>query len=136
MMSYTLVKWIGTLALISALLGCSQEDIERWANRETYEFHGTYDNQYNSDLLIFEDGIVSTRSDSQTWSRPYTVDGTQISIQVRNNSKEQREDIVMVIHGQGEVLTCSVCAMYKLSNVWTKIGYVEAKMPSMESTSQ
>ncbi|OEF92376.1 hypothetical protein ACODG7_13325 [Vibrio anguillarum] len=129
-------KSISILVLIATLQGCFQDDLERWLNRETYEFKGTYDNQFNDDLLIFEEGVVRAESETQHWSRAYSVDGNQLTIQLRNNSKEKREDIVLVIHGKGEVLTCSVCAMYKLSNVWVKTGNVEAKPSGVENASQ
>lgn len=105
---------------IGALVGCSQEDLERMANKETLSFEGSYDNQYDQRLLVFKQGLVSILKvgEEPVWQRPFQVDGSVLSIQMRQSSKEKREDLVMRIHGEGEVLTCSACARYQLSNVW------------------
>ncbi|MCE0495113.1 hypothetical protein [Vibrio salinus] len=106
------------------LTGCLKEKLDHWLNEETYLFSGTYDNQYNNDTLVFRDGSVLISSPHRALSVPYEVDGTLITIQVRNNSKEKRPDIVMRIHGDGEVLTCSACAKYNLSNIWVKVNFI------------
>lgn len=114
------------------LAGCDRESMDRFLNEETYEFSGTYSNQYNSDTLVFKDGTVIIASDSETKSAPYKVDGTNLIIQVRNNSKEKRPDLIMRIHGDGEVLTCNACAKYHLSNNWVKENYIPKVQPDIK----
>ncbi|MDC0612712.1 hypothetical protein OAP63_18430 [Vibrio sp.] len=114
------------LLCLVGLVGCD-DSLERWLNKETYSFQGTYDNQYNDDKLVFTDGEVTITSVSKSWVVPFKVDGNSLVVQVKNSSKEKRPDIEMRIHGDGEVLTCSVCGMYRLSNVWVKVNY-EPKM--------
>lgn len=111
------------VSLFSLLIGCTQDDLERMANKETFAFEGAYDNQYTPYILRFKDGTVFFQSEeaSLEWQRRYTVKDNLLHIQIRNNSKEKRDDLVMRIHGEGEVLTCSACAKYQLSNIWVRI---------------
>ena len=107
--------------LFTALLGCSEEKAERILNKETYSFIGVYENQHNGDLLEFSDATITvTKEMGETYTKPFEVDGDNLIIQMRNNSKEKREDIVMRIHGENEALTCSTCARYQLASVWQK----------------
>ncbi|TFH93184.1 hypothetical protein [Vibrio ouci] len=107
--------------LFAGLLGCSEEKAERLLNKETYSFIGIYENQHNGDLLKFSDAeITVTKERGETYTKPFEVDGDNLIIQMRNNSKEKRDDIVMRIHGDNELLTCSVCAKYQLSSTWVK----------------
>lgn len=107
--------------LFTALLGCSEEKAERILNKETYSFIGVYENQHNGDLLKFSDATITvTKEMGETYTKPFEVDGDNLIIQMRNNSKEKRDDIVMRIHGDNELLTCSVCAKYQLSSTWLK----------------
>ncbi|MGL4829577.1 MAG: hypothetical protein ACRCXG_09760 [Vibrio sp.] len=117
------VKWKWLIFIVSVLLlnGCFQEELENFANRETLAFSGVYDNPHNKDTLAFQQGVVSIHSEQQKWERPFSVEGKNLRIQIRNNSKEKRDDLVMTIHGGGEVLTCNACAMYHLSNNWIKL---------------
>lgn len=117
------VKWkrIILVLSVSVLNGCFQEDLENFANRETLAFNGIYDNQYNKDTLEFRQGVVYIQSGQQKSERPFSVEGSTVRIQIRNSSKEKREDLVMTIHGGGEVLTCSACAKYHLSNIWVNL---------------
>lgn len=103
------------------LLGCSEQDAERMLNKQTYDFVGVYENQYNGDLLEFNNAQVTLiRPEGSNFTKSFQVDGNHLSIQMRNSSKEKREDIVMRIHGKNELLTCSVCAKYQLSPTWLK----------------
>ncbi|NAW69899.1 hypothetical protein CAG54_02020 [Vibrio sp. V27_P1S3P104] len=113
---------IGML-LLSLLNGCTQDDLERMADKETFAFEGAYDNQHTPYTLKFKDGKVSFQSETANleWQRNYTVKENLLYIEIRNNSKEKRDDLVMRIHGGGEVLTCSACAKYQLSNIWVRI---------------
>ena len=106
------------------LSGCFQEQIDRLFNQDTYAFSGTYDNQHNSNTLTFKDGMVSISSSSHQWQVPYEVEGKTLSIIIRHSSMEKRDNIMMRIHGNGEVLTCNSCALHQLSNIWVKVGYV------------
>ncbi|WP_394126522.1 hypothetical protein [Vibrio hepatarius] len=107
--------------LFAGLLGCSEENAERLLNKETYSFIGIYENQHNGDLLKFSDAeITVTKERGETYTKPFEVDGDNLIIQMRNNSKEKRDDIVMRIHGDNELLTCSVCAKYQLSSTWVR----------------
>lgn len=107
--------------LFAGLLGCSEEKAERLLNKETYSFIGIYENQHNGDLLKFSDAeITVTKERGETYTKPFEVDGDNLIIQMRNNSKEKRDDIVMRIHGDNELLTCSVCAKYQLSSTWVR----------------
>ncbi|MDW6004958.1 hypothetical protein [Vibrio mangrovi] len=118
---YSVKQWL--IVILSSLVtyGCFQEDLEHWLNKETYQFRGTYENQYNADLIAFEEAKVSIHSEGRSMVVPFQVDGNFIYIQVRQSSKEHREDIVMRIHGEGEVLTCNACAKYHLSNIWVRV---------------
>jgi hypothetical protein len=107
-------------SLSMLLTGCLQDSLKRWIHSETYEFQGDYSNTTNSDVLQFKDGSVTFTSAQQSWNVPYNVDEGFVHIQVRNNSKEQRPDIVMRIHNKGAQLICSACGKYSLSNVWDK----------------
>ncbi|EGQ9890698.1 hypothetical protein [Vibrio cholerae] len=124
-----------TILILSVLLlsGCFQEELENFVNRETLSFNGLYDNPHNKDVLEFRQGVVYMHSAQQKWERPFSVDGKTLRIQIRNNSKEKRDDLVMTIHGQGEVLTCSACAMFHLSNNWVKLN-AEPQNASASST--
>lgn len=106
---------------IAALVGCSEEKAERWLNKKTYQFQGEFDNQYDDDVLSFADGqvtIIRTGKPNQT--KPFEVKDAFLTIQMRNSSMEKREDIVMRIHGQNELLTCASCAKHQLASVWQK----------------
>lgn len=110
------------LAVAATISGCSQEDLERLANRETLAFEGTYDNQYDQQLLVFKEGRVSIhqQGDEPQWQYTFQVEESLLNIRVRQSSREKRDDLVMRIHGGGEVLTCSACARLHLSNVWVR----------------
>nr|WP_167469877.1 hypothetical protein [Vibrio aquaticus] len=116
------VMILGLIGFTSlTLLGCSEQDAERMLNKQTYDFVGVYENQYNGDLLEFNNAQVTViRPQGGNFTKSFQVDGNHLSIQMRNSSKEQREDIVMRIHGKNELLTCSVCAKYQLSPTWLK----------------
>lgn len=113
---------LGLVSIVPFVLqGCSEEDAERMFNKETYSFVGIYENQHNGDLLQFSDAKVTvTKEQGASFTKPFSVDDGFVTIQMRNNSKEKREDIVMRIHGDNELLTCSVCAKYQLSPTWLK----------------
>lgn len=110
------------LAVAATVSGCTQEDLERLANRETLAFEGTYDNQYDQQLLVFKEGRVSIhqQGDEPQWQHTFQVEESLLNIRVRQSSREKRDDLVMRIHGGGEVLTCSACARLHLSNVWVR----------------
>jgi len=103
------------------LMGCSEEKTERILNNQTYSFEGVFENLYNDDLLEFKDAKVTFIKENQLdFTKPFDVDGNYLTIQMRNSSKEQREDIVMRIHGNNEILTCNACAKYQLASTWQK----------------
>ncbi|WP_159737546.1 hypothetical protein [Vibrio atypicus] len=107
--------------LSSALVGCSEEEAVRMLNKQTYQFTGVFENQYNDDLLEFSDAQVTfVREGHLDMTKPFEVKDNYLTITMRNSSKEKREDIVMRIHGQSEVLTCSICAKYQLASTWQK----------------
>ncbi|WGV98951.1 hypothetical protein QF117_01030 [Vibrio sp. YMD68] len=106
--------------LLTSIQGCFQEKIEKIANRETLSFEGVYSNQYNSNTLVFKEGVMTYQAGDQTMTREFEVDGSELFVKFRNSSKEKRDDLVMRIHGEGEVLTCSACARYSLMNFWVK----------------
>ncbi|KGY09775.1 hypothetical protein [Vibrio sinaloensis] len=111
---------VGISALM-LLVGCSEEKAVRMLNKQTYEFTGVFENQYNQDLLKFSDAQVTfIREGELNMTKPFEVKGNDLTITMRNSSKEKREDIVMRIHGQNELLTCSTCAKYQLASVWQK----------------
>lgn len=104
-----------------ALSGCSEEKAERLLNSQTYSFVGVFENPHNNDLLEFKDAKVTFITENQLdFTKPFEVKDNYLTIQMRNSSKEKREDIVMRIHGNAEVLTCNVCAKYQLSSTWQK----------------
>ncbi|UPQ89326.1 hypothetical protein [Vibrio sinaloensis] len=116
---------VANLALVAlmttTLLGCSDEQTERILNKETYEFSGVFDNLYNQDRLEFRDAYVTIiKTKGENFTKPFEVKDNFLTIQMRNSSKEKREDIVMRIHGNNELLTCSVCAKYQLASTWQK----------------
>jgi len=116
-----------------ALLGCSEEKTERMLNQETYSFVGVFENHYNSDLLEFKDAQVTfITSQGLDFTKPFEVDDDHLTIQMRNSSKEKREDIVMRIHGQSELLTCNVCAKYDMASIWLKKNFVPPAAPLNE----
>ncbi|WNJ97975.1 hypothetical protein RND59_17820 [Vibrio ruber] len=117
---YAMKSYLVVLLSSLSLYGCFQEELEHWINKETYAFQGTYENQHNTDLIAFHQAKASIQSEGKSMVVPFQVDGNFIYIQVRQSSKEKREDIVMRIHGNGEVLTCSACAKYHLSNIWVR----------------
>jgi hypothetical protein len=112
--------WL-SLSCTFLLTGCLKEQVDRWLHEETYMFKGKYDNEYNSDTLEFHDGSVRISTKEHTWMLPYEVDDGAITIKIQNNSMEKRPDIMMRMHGDGEVLTCNVCGKYSLSNTWAKV---------------
>lgn len=117
--------WISAVVLSSVasfgLIGCSEEDAVRMLNKQTYDFVGVYENQHNDDLLKFADAQVTfIKPGVPDMIKPFEVDDNALTITMRNSSKEKREDIVMKIHGQNELLTCSACAKYQLASIWQK----------------
>ncbi|OAJ94899.1 hypothetical protein [Vibrio bivalvicida] len=119
-----IVVMIGSL-ISTALLGCSEEKTERMLNQETYSFTGVFENQFNGDLLEFKDAKVTIiKEEGLDYTKPFEVEDNYLTIQMRNSSKEKREDIVMRIHGQQELLTCSICAKYQLSSTWQKRDFI------------
>ncbi|NVD08704.1 hypothetical protein FCU94_17800 [Vibrio sp. JPW-9-11-11] len=118
-------RWLVNMALFIAMTttftGCSDEQTERMFNKQTYEFTGVYDNLYNQDRLEFRDAHVTiVKAKGPDMTKPFEVNDNFLTIQMRNNSKEKRDDIVMRIHGNNELLTCSVCAKYQLASTWQK----------------
>ncbi|MEF1255065.1 hypothetical protein [Vibrio sp. M260112] len=104
-----------------ALMGCSEEKTERILNKQTYSFEGVFENQYNGDLLEFKDAQVTfIKENHLDVTKTFEVKDNYLTIQMRNSSKEKREDIVMRIHGNNELLTCNVCAKYQLASTWQK----------------
>tara|TARA_Y100001956_G_scaffold81757_1_gene100303 strand:- start:1636 stop:2040 length:405 start_codon:yes stop_codon:yes gene_type:complete len=121
-----LILWGGITATLGA---CSEEKAIRMLNKQTYQFIGVFENQYNGDLLEFSDAKVTFIRDGQLdTTKPFEVKDNYLTITMRNSSKEKREDIVMRIHGQNELLTCSVCAKYQLASTWQKRDF--APLPS------
>lgn len=115
------------------LFGCSEEKAERMLNKETYSFTGVFENQFNGDLLEFKDAKVTyINSKGLDFTKPFEVDDDHLTIQMRNSSKEKREDIVMRIHGQSELLTCNVCAKYDIASIWLKKDFVPSTAPLSE----
>lgn len=112
------------LICVGVMSGCSRDDLQRMVNKETYMFEGIYDNQYDQQLLVFKDGKVAIQDahGDAVWQRPFDLDDDELTIQMSQNSKEQRPELVMRVHGKGEVLTCSACARYQLSNIWVREG--------------
>lgn len=108
-------------AIPVALVGCSEEKAERILNKQTYSFIGVFENPFNGDLLEFKDAQVTViKEQGLDFTKPFAVKDNHLTIQMRNSSKEKREDIVMRIHGNNELLTCNVCAKYQLSSTWQK----------------
>ena len=107
-------KYSRRLFAISVLLltGCFGDD-------GTKAFNDIYVNPNNSDQLIFADQKVEIQSGGQVLTAPFTIEDDMIIIEVKKHSKEKRPEIVMRIHGEGELLSCSACAMNNLSNIWT-----------------
>lgn len=107
--------------VMMTVVGCSEEETKRLLNRETYSFVGVYDNLYNDDRLEFNNAQVTIiKAQGLDITKPFDVNDNFLTIQMRNSSKEKREDIVMRIHGDNELLTCSVCAKYQLASTWQK----------------
>jgi spermidine/putrescine-binding protein len=100
--------------LVTLLAGC-------FGDNSAAEFKGSYANQTNADKLVFANETVEIQSNGQALIAPFTIDNDMVIIDVRRNSKEKRPNIVMRIHGGGELLTCSDCALYNLSNVWSRV---------------
>lgn len=120
MIKSRLIAMITFCIVVFAVSGCSEE-AERLFNRETYSFVGVYDNLYNDDRLEFSNAQVTIiKAQGPDISKPFEVNDNFLTIQMRNSSKEKREDIVMRIHGDNELLTCSVCAKYQLASTWQK----------------
>lgn len=118
----SLLRVIVYAAVMVSLTGCFTETLTRWLNKETYDFSGTYVNEHNDDRLVFKDAVVTLSTNGTSWTLPYEVEDRVVRIQVRNNSKEKRPDIVMSIYNGGERLICSACAVVRLSNIWQKEG--------------
>lgn len=129
------VKLQRVFLMVSVVLlgGCFQEKLENFVNRETLAFNGLFDNPHNQDILEFRQGVVYIHSAQQKWERPFSVEGNTLRIQIRNNSKEKRDDLLMTIHGGGEVLTCNACAMVHLSNNWVKVNAEPQSTQSSEA---
>jgi lipocalin len=119
---------VATLVLL-LLSGCSQEDLEEMANHETLSFEGLYSNQYNGNTITFSRGVMSYRMQKHTVTRDYQVEDSHVFIKLASSSKEKREDLIMRIHGDGELLTCSTCAMYNMVNIWIKEDFVAPDTP-------
>lgn len=129
------VKLQRVFLMVSVVLlgGCFQEKLENFVNRETLAFNGLFDNPHNQDILEFRQGVVYIHSAQQKWERPFSVEGNTLRIQIRNNSKEKRDDLLMTIHGGGEMLTCNACAMVHLSNNWVKVNAEPQSTQSSET---
>ncbi|WP_047042060.1 hypothetical protein [Vibrio mexicanus] len=111
---------IGVLVVL-LVSGCLEEEIDKYVNRETYAMIGTYDNNYNDQILSFKNGVMTHQmNNGNLVSRPFRVEGKYLYVQFRNSSKEKREDLVMVIHGEGELLSCNACAKHRLASIWTR----------------
>ncbi len=118
-----LVTKIGIVLLASSSLsGCFEEPKPVVVFEEKADqFSGTYDNQINTDQLIFANDVVEIHTNGQLVTLPFTVEDDILTIEVNRSSKEKRPNIVMRIQNDGEVLTCTACALFVLSNVWTKV---------------
>jgi hypothetical protein len=109
------------IIILTALLGCSQDEKKRWTNKEAYQFVGTFENQYDDALLEFNEAkVVIIRSDGTSTTRDFVVKDKTLTILIRNSSKEKRENLIMRIHGQSELLTCASCAKHQLASIWQK----------------
>lgn len=112
--TYPFLKGAVALLFGATLFGCFED--------KAALFSGTYDNHYNDDQLIFANKMVEIHSEGRSMKAPFTIDGSNLIIEVKRSSKEKRPEIVMRIHGnKGELLTCSACAMFNLSNTWVKV---------------
>ncbi|MEF1291352.1 hypothetical protein [Vibrio sp. M260118] len=137
MVKWQAVRTILLVSVVAVLLGCSEEKAQRMLNQETFQFNGVYENYYNGDLLEFKDGQVTfNREQAEGLTKPFTVEDNYLTIQMRNSSKEKREDIVMRIHGEQELLTCSICAKYQLSSTWQKRDFDPSQTDSSNSLSK
>ncbi|MHC6529919.1 hypothetical protein [Vibrio proteolyticus] len=110
-----------TIFFGTLLNGCGQDELERLVHHETYSFEGSYGNQDNEDTITFKDGVMTYSIQGSIFTKSYTVDKRHVHIQLRNSSLEKREDLVMSIQNEGESLTCSSCAKYKLASVWNRL---------------
>lgn len=110
-----------SLVLTALLTGCLEEEIDKIVNKETYAMNGTYDNNYDEQLLRLSNGVLTHKMvDGNQVTRPFRVEGKNLYVQFRNSSKEKRDDLVMVIHGNGELLSCNACAKHGLASIWTR----------------
>ncbi|MEZ8826342.1 hypothetical protein AB6E04_18465 [Vibrio amylolyticus] len=128
------VKWILSALFLVSLSGCFQEKLEELVNHETLSFEGLYSNQYNQNTLTFSQGVMSYDMKSQTITREYRVEDGYVYVKLANSSKEKREDLIMRIHGKGELLTCSTCAKYSMVNIWVKEDFVAPEQPMITSS--
>ncbi|WP_295899214.1 hypothetical protein [uncultured Vibrio sp.] len=121
---------LGFAVLVSlSLSGCFQEKLEEMVNHETLSFEGLYSNHHNQNTLTFTRGVMSYQLREQTVTREYQVEDGHVYIKLANSSKEKREDLIMRIHGEGELLTCSTCAKYNMVNIWVKEDFVAPDQP-------
>lgn len=112
-----------TLCLSLLVAGCFDQ------SSEPKGFRGDYYNQFSADRLIFDGQTVEILSDGLSMKVPFTEDEDQLIIEYSRSSREKRPDMMMRVHGNGELLTCSACPMYDLSNVWIKINAQPVNQP-------
>ncbi|MGF1722025.1 hypothetical protein L4D20_18505 [Vibrio kyushuensis] len=123
------LKAVMIIGLVASLQGCFQEKLEEMVNHETLAFEGLYSNQYNDNTLTFKKGIMNQKFEDHLIVREFQVENSHVYIKLANSSKEKREDLVMRIHGDGEVLTCSTCAKYNMVNIWVKEDFIAPAQP-------
>ena len=122
------------LVLLSAvgLFACSDDGggpeatiVERVLDQETYSFEGMFENEYNGDTMEFKGAkVIILKEGGEKMIKPFHVDDNYVTIQMASSSLVTREDIVMRIHGMEELLTCNICAKYRLSSIWLKRNFI------------
>ncbi|MGF1742258.1 hypothetical protein L4C34_14455 [Vibrio profundum] len=111
-------KAVGVVLSSVLLQGCLQDQLERWIDRDTYDFNGIYQSSAEGSFLSFEDGVMRYVTPLAQMTKNFKVKEGRVHIILRNSPREQRDDLVMSIHGTGEVLTCVTCPKYKMANMW------------------
>ncbi len=74
-----------------SLQGCLQDEIERWADSDTYNFNGIYQSDdEDASFLSFENGVMRYVTPLNQVTKNYKVVKGQVHIILRNSSMEKK----------------------------------------------
>ncbi|MDA9558149.1 hypothetical protein N9R79_11775 [Vibrio sp.] len=114
----------GLIATVSGFLivSCGEDSMKKAMDKETYRFHGTYTNPASLSSLVFHDAQMTfTINRELRMTKPFLVKDHQVHVEMKESSKEKRENLVFNQHEDGKRLTCNSCAIYGIPNTWERM---------------